>query len=149
MTYPEGTEEFEELFRPEALSTFGQEFIQTGEKANLWGIEPTAENTSLVISDRIPAAAALYFGLGAKRAARMPGHFGALFAAPSDVGQLLSALEAVLEGPSPAMLVRTRRWLNRGNNQSISPEEVFAFIPSALRTAQARNEGLLVLTARG
>jgi len=112
-----------------------------GAKANLWGIEPTAENTSLVISDRIPAAAALYFGLGAKRAARMPGHFGALFAAPSDVGQLLSALESVLEGPSPEMLARTRRWLNRGNNQSISPEELFAFLPSALRIAQAGMKG--------
>ena len=91
----------------------------------------------------------MYFGLGAERAARLPGHFGALFVAPSDVGQLLPALDAVLERSSPEMLARARRWLSRGNNQDLRPEELFAFIPRALRTALARNEGLLVLTARG
>ncbi|PTL76634.1 hypothetical protein [Vitiosangium sp. GDMCC 1.1324] len=145
----EGTVDFEELFRPEALSAFGQGFIRTGAEANDWGIEPTAENASLVITDRIPAAAALYFGLGAERAARMPGHFGALFAAPADVGQLLPVLDAVLERPSPEMLARARRWLARGNNQDLRPEELFAFIPRALRTAHTRGEGLLLLTARG
>jgi hypothetical protein len=144
----EGAEDFEELFRPEALSAFGQGFIRTGAEANEWGIEPTAENAGLVITNRIPAAAALYFGLGAERAARLPGHFGALFVAPSDVGQLLPALDAVLERPSPEMLTRARRWLG-GNNQDLRPEELFAFIPRSLRAAHTRGEGLLLLTARG
>jgi len=147
--HAEGRVDFEELFRPEALDALGQGFIRTGVEANPWGIEVTEENTDLVIGDRIPVAAALYFGLGAERAARMPGHFGALFVAPGDIGRVLPALESVLEGPSPEMLARTRRWLDRGNNQSTPPEELFAFIPRALRTARARNEGLLVLTARG
>jgi hypothetical protein len=89
------------------------------------------------ITDRIPATAALYFGLGAERAARLPGHFGVLFVAPGDVGQLLPALDAV------------RRGLARGNNERVRPEALFAFIPHTLRTAHARNEGLLLLTARG
>lgn len=81
-TYPEGTEEFEGLFRPEALSAFGQGFIRTGVEANGWGIQLDADNGGLIITDRIPAAAALYFGLGAEQAARLPGHFGALFISP-------------------------------------------------------------------
>ena len=148
-TDSEGAVDFEELFRPDALSAFGQVFIRTGAKANDWGIEPTAENAGLVITDRLPAAAALYFGLGAERSACLPGHFGALFVAPSDVGQLLPALDTLLERPSPEMLARARRWLNRGNNERVRPEELFAFIPRALRTARARREGLLLLTARG
>jgi hypothetical protein len=148
-TYPEGTEEFEELFRPEALSAFGQGFIRTGAEANDWGIEFNADHGSLIITDRIPAAAALYFGLGAEQAARIPGHFGALFIAPSDVGELLPALDAVLESPSPEMLARARRWLKRGNNDRVRPEALFSFVPRALRTAQARREGLLLLTAKG
>ena len=87
--------------------------------------------------------------MGAEQAARLPGHFGALFVAPSDVGGLLPALEAVLERPSPEMCARARRWLKRGNNDSVRPEELFSFIPRALRTAQARREGVLLLTARG
>ncbi|PTL74932.1 hypothetical protein [Vitiosangium sp. GDMCC 1.1324] len=147
-TYPEGTEEFEELFRPEALSAFGQGFIRTGAEANGWGIQLGADNGSLIITNRIPAAAALYFGLGAEQAARLPGHFGALFVAPSDVGGLLPALDAVLERPSPEMLARARRWLG-GNNTRVRPEALFSFIPHALRTAQARKEGVLLLTAKG
>ncbi|MFY0567752.1 hypothetical protein ACN28E_28535 [Archangium lansingense] len=148
-TDSEGAVDFEELFRPEALSAFGQGFIRTGAEANAWGLKLTAENAGLVITDRIPAAAALHFGLGAELAARLPGHFGALFVAPSDVGQLLPALDAVLERPSPEMLARARCWLNRGNNERVRPEDLFSFIPRALRTAQARREGLLLLTARG
>jgi hypothetical protein len=91
----------------------------------------------------------LHYGLGAERAARLPGHFGALFVAPSDVGPLLRALDAVLERPSPEMLTRARSWLNRGNNDDVRPEALFSFIPRALQTAQARREGLLLLTARG
>jgi len=148
-TYPEGTEEFEELFRPEALSAFGQGFIKTGAEANAWGIQLGADNGRLLMTDRIPAAAALYFGLGAEQAARLPGHFGALFVAPSDVGGHLPALDAVLEHPSPEMLARARRWLNGGNNTRVRPEALFSFIPSALRIAQARREGLLLLTVKG
>jgi hypothetical protein len=148
-TESEGTVEFEELFRPEALSVFGQGFIRTGAEANSWGIELNAEKGALIITDRIPAAAALHYGLGAERAARLPGHFGALFVAPSDVGQLLPALDAVLEHPSSEMLARARSWLKRGNNERVRPEALFSFIPRALRTAQARREGLLLLTARG
>ncbi len=107
------------------------------------------ENGGLIITDRIPAAAALHYGLGAEQAARLPGHFGALFVAPSDVGQLLPVLEAVLERPSPEMLARARSWLKRGNNESVHPEALFSFIPRALRTAQARREGVLLLTVRG
>jgi hypothetical protein len=148
-TFPEGTEEFEELFRPDALSAFGQGFIRTGPEANGWGIQLDEDNGSLLITDRVPAAAGLYFGLGAEQAARLPGHFGALFVAPSEVRGLLPALEAVLECPSPEMLARARRWLRGGNNTRVRPEEVFSFIPSALRQAEARKEGVLVLTARG
>ena len=148
-TYPEGTEAFEELFRPEALSAFGQGFIRTGAEANGWGIQFNADNCNLIITDRIPAAAALYFGLGAEQSARLPGHFGALFVAPSEVGGLLPALDAVLERPSPERLARARRWLKCGNNHSVRPEALFSFIPRALRTAQARREGMLLLTARG
>jgi hypothetical protein len=148
-TYPEGTEEFEELFRPEALSAFGQGFIKTGAEANGWGIQLDADNGSLIITDRIPATTALYFGLGAEQAARLPGHFGALFVAPSDVGGLLPALDAVLGHPSPEMFARARRWLKRGNNNRVRPEALFSFIPRALRTAQARREGVLLLTAKG
>jgi len=103
----------------------------------------------VLIADRTPAAAALYFGLGPDRAERLPGHFGALFAAPGDVGPLLRTVTAVTDHPSSEMLERAQSWLARGNNQSTDPEELFAFIPRALRMAQARNEGLLVLTARG
>lgn len=149
MTYPEGTEEFEELFRPEALSALGQGFIKTGDAANGWGIQLGPNNGSLLLTDRVPAAAALFFGLGAEQAARLPGHFGALFAAPSEVGELLPELDALLEHPSPQMLTRARRWLKGGNNTSVHPKDVFSFIPSALRTAQARSEGMLLLTARG
>jgi hypothetical protein len=145
----EGTKEFEELFRPEALSALGQGFFRRGAEAESWGIEFTADNESVVVTDRIPAAAALYFGLGAERAARMPGHFGALFVAPSEVDQVLPLLETVLERPSPEMLTRARRWLDRGNNDFVRPEALFAFIPRALRAARARREGLLLLTARG
>ncbi|HYO57401.1 hypothetical protein [Archangium sp.] len=120
-----------------------------GAEAEKWGIEPTAENADIIVTDRIPAAAALYFGLGAERAARLPGHFGAFFVAPSEVGQVLPPLEAVLERPSPEMPTRARRWLDRGNSEYTRPEELFAFIPRALRTAHARREGLLLLTARG
>ncbi|HEX8434522.1 hypothetical protein [Archangium sp.] len=148
-TFPEGTEEFEELFRPEALSAFGQGFIRTGTEAHGWGIQLDEDNGNLMITDRVPAPAALYFGLGAEKAAHLPGHFGALFVAPSDVGGLLPALEAVLERPSPEMLARARRWLRGGNNTRVRPEEVFDFIPHALRKAEARKEGVLVLTARG
>jgi hypothetical protein len=148
-TDPEGTEEFEELFRPEALSAFGQGFIKTGAEANGWGIELNAENGGLIITDRIPAAAALHYGLGAEQAARLPGHFGALFVGPSDVGELLPALDAVLERPSPEMLARARSWLKRGNNDRVRPEALFSFIPRALRIAHARREGLLLLTAKG
>lgn len=147
-TYPAGTEAFEELFRSEALSAFGQGFIKTGPEANGSGIQLGADNGSLIITHRIPAAAALYFGLGAEQAARLPGHFGALFVAPSDVGGLLPALEAVLERPSPEMLTRAQRWLG-GNNTRVRPEALFSFIPRALRTAQARREGVLLLTAKG
>jgi hypothetical protein len=145
----QGTVDFEELFRPEALSALGQGFFMRGAEAEKWGIEFTADNASVVVTDRIPAAAALYFGLGAERAAQMPGHFGALFVAPSDVGQVLPPLEAVFERPSREMLSRARRWLDRGNNDDVRPEELFAFIPRALRTARTRHEGLLLLTARG
>jgi hypothetical protein len=145
----QGTVTFEELFRPEALSALGQGFFMRGAEAEKWGIEPTAANASLVRTDRIPSAAALYFGLGAERAAQLPGHFGALFVAPTDVDQVLPPLETVLERPSPEMLTRARRWLDRGNNARVRPEDLFAFIPRALRTAHAGREGLLLLTARG
>ncbi len=147
-TDSKGARDFEELFRPEALNALGQKFIRTGAEANDWGIVPTAENASLIITDRIPAAAALYFGLGAERSARLPGHFGALFVAPNDVGQHLHSLEEVLDRPSLEMLARARCWLDRGNNQELHPEELFAFIPHALRKVQTRGEGLLLLTAR-
>lgn len=147
-TLPEGTEEFEELFRPEALSALGQGFIKTGTEAHGWGIQLDANNGSLIITNRIPAAAALYFGLGPEQAALLPGHFGALFVSPSDVGGLLPALDSVLGRPSPEMLSRARRWLG-GNNTRVRPEALFSFIPSALRMAQARKEGVLLLTAKG
>jgi len=67
----------------------------------------------------------------------------------SDVGQVLPLVEAVLERPTSEMLTRARRWLDRGNNEDTQPEELSAFIPRALRTAHARREGLLLLTARG
>jgi hypothetical protein len=145
----EGTVEFEELFRSEALSAFGQGFIRTGAEANSWGIELSAKNGGLLITDRIPAAAALHYGLGAEQAARLPGHFGALFVDPSEVGPLRPAVEAILERPSLEMIARARSWLDRGNNESVRPEALFSFIPRALRTAQARREGWLLLTARG
>ncbi|MFY0578240.1 hypothetical protein ACN28S_31520 [Cystobacter fuscus] len=141
--------DFEELFRPEALSEFGREFFLRGVAPEEWGIELDWERASIIITDRIPAAAALYFGLGAEQVARLPGHFGALFVAPSDVGQVLPLVDSVIETPSPEMLTRARRWLDRGNNEFTLPEELFAFIPRALRTAHARHEGLLLLTARG
>ncbi|WNG43898.1 hypothetical protein F0U60_07170 [Archangium minus] len=145
----EGTVDFEELFRPEALSALGQGLLMRGTEAKKWGIEPTEENSGIIVTDRIPAAAALYFGLGAERAAQLPGHFGAFFVAPSDVGQVLPLLEAVLARPTPEMLSRARRWLDRGNNEYTQPEELFDFIPRALRTAHARHEGLLLLTTKG
>ncbi|ATB34073.1 hypothetical protein [Melittangium boletus] len=68
----------------------------------------------------------------------------------SDIGQVLPLVEAVLERPTQEMLTRARRWLERGNNnEDTQPEELFAFIPRTLRTAHARREGLLLLTARG
>lgn len=146
--FPEGTEEFEALFRPDALSAFGQGFIRTGTAANGWGIQLDEDHGTVMITDRVPAPAALYFGLGPAQAARLPGHFGALFVAPSDVSGLLPALEAVLERPSPEMLARARRWL-RGSNTTLVPEELFSFLPHALRKAEARKEGVLVLIARG
>ncbi|WNG18454.1 hypothetical protein [Cystobacter fuscus] len=149
LTHAEGTVDFEELFRPEALSGFGREFFLRGVAPEEWGIELDWERASIIITDRIPAAAALYFGLGAERVARLPGHFGALFVAPSDVGQVLPLVDSVIETPSPEMLTRARRWLDRGNNEFTQPEGLFAFIPRALRTAHARHEGLLLLTARG
>ncbi|WNG14562.1 hypothetical protein [Cystobacter fuscus] len=148
-TESEGTEEFEELFRPEALNAFGQGFIRTGAEANGWGIEFNAENGGLIITDRIPAAAALYYGLGAEQAACLPGHFGAFFVAPSNISELLPALDAVLERPSPEMLARAQSWLKRGNNERVRPEALFSFVPRALRTAQVRREGVLLLTAKG
>ncbi len=145
----EGTVDFEELFRPEALSTFGQGVFMRGGEAEKWGIEPSEENAGVVVTDRIPASAALYFGLGAERVARMPGHFGALLVAPGDVGQVLPVVEELLQRPSQEMLARARRWLDRGNNDSTQPEELFAFIPRALRAAHAQREGVLVLTVWG
>ena len=144
----EGTVDFEELFRPEALIELGQGFFMIGGEGMEWGIEPPHDSTSVVLTDRIPASAALFFGLGAERAARLPGHFGAFFVAPGDVGQVLPVAEEVLERPSQEMLARARRWLDRGNNEFTQPEDLFAFIPRALRIAHAQREGLLVLTAR-
>ncbi|WP_434385681.1 hypothetical protein [Melittangium boletus] len=147
LTDAEGAEEFEELFRPEALSEFGQGIIRLGGEAEAWDFEFTEQN--VVVTDRIPASAALYFGLGEERAARIPGHFGALFVTPGEVGQVLSRVEGLFEKPTLEMRMRARRWLDRGNNDFTHPEELFAFIPRALRTSHARHEGLLLLTARG
>jgi hypothetical protein len=143
------SETFDEIFRPAGMRALGEGLFMTGAEYKEWGIEPTEENASVLIADRTPAAAALYFGLGPDRAERLPGHFGALFAAPSDVGERLRAVTALLDHPSSEMLECAQSWLARGNNQSTNPEDLFAFIPRALRMAQARNEGLLVLTARG
>lgn len=143
------SETFEALFRPAGVRALGQGLFMTGAEYKEWGIEPTEENATALIADRIPAASALHFGLGPDRAERLPSHFGALFAAPLDLGQLLRTVTDVLDHPSSEMLERAQVWLARGNNDSIKPEELFTFIPRALRMAQARNEGLVVLTTWG
>ncbi|QSQ26444.1 hypothetical protein JY651_16585 [Pyxidicoccus parkwayensis] len=145
----EGVVDFEELFRPKSLIELGQGFFMKGAETQSLGIEATAENAGVFVNDRVPASAALYFGLGAERAARLPGHFGALFVVPGEVAQVLASVEALLGQPSEEMRARAWRWLGRGNNDFSRLDELFEFIPRALRTAHARGEGMLLLTTRG